>query len=156
MSERSAILDKVLDGLMSRYKERVPDVQKILNALKSEQVITSVDEIENDHIAFRTLGVPYLGIASLEKVFLHYGYQKRDYYHFAEKKLNAFWYAPPQDHYPRIFISELRIQDISPGAQEIIRSYTSEVMSDPVDQLDLRDGAAVDHFLHSGLWRLPR
>lgn len=155
MEEKLKTLDTVLSGLMQRYKERVPDVQKIIEALKSENIVSDIDEIENDHIAFRTLGVPHLGIASLEKIFLHYGYQRRDYYRFKEKKLNAYWYAPPLDHYPRIFISELRVQDLSSAAQEIITSYTDEVTSDPVDKLNLNDGIAVDSFLHSGLWRLP-
>jgi len=101
------------------------------------------------------MGVPPLGIQSLEKIFLHYGYTKRDAYFFKEKKLDAFWYAPPSPQLPRIFISELRVQDLSPRAQELITSYTSEVKTDPVDALNLDDAAAVDAFLHSGLWRLP-
>lgn len=155
MSDKLKTLNKVLGGLMQRYEERVPDVQKIFEALKSEDVITDTGEIENDHIAFRTLGVPNLGIASLEKIFLHYGYQKQDYYHFREKKLDAFWYAPPQNYYPRIFISELRVQDLSLSTQQILISYINEVKADPVDRLNLDDGSAVDAFLHSGLWRLP-
>lgn len=148
-------LETVLDGLMSRYKERVPDVGAIIQAMIAEGIIANDNEIENDHIAFRTLGVPHLGIQSLEKIFLHYGYTKKDFYDFPEKKLDAYWYAPPADKYPRIFISELRVKDLSPQAQDIIRNYTGEVKSDPVDGLDLDNGAAVDHFLHSALWRTP-
>lgn len=146
---------QVLNGLMSRYKERVPDVAVVLSAMKKEGLITSDDDIENDHIAFRTLGVPHLGIASLEKVFLHYGYEKRDYYYFAEKKLNAYWYAPPSPELPRIFLSELRVSDLSPRAQQLIHSYTDTVTADPVDSIDLDDAAATDLFLHSSLWHLP-
>lgn len=148
-------LDIVLNGLMTRYKERVPDVGGVINAMIKENIIHHDSDIENDHIAFRTMGVPHLGIQSLEKIFLHYGYTKRDYYLFPEKKLDAYWYAPPEEKYPRIFISELRVKDLSSRSQEIIHSYTSEVTSDPVDNLDLNDGAAVDHFLHSALWRTP-
>lgn len=148
-------LQAVLSGLMRRYKERVPDVGAIFNAMISEQVISDPSQIENDHIAFRTLGVPNLGIASLEKIFLYYGYQKRDYYYFPEKKLNAYWYSPADAADPRIFISELRVGDLSDWAQQIIHSYTDAVAADPVDKLDLDDPAAVDEFLHSGLWRLP-
>jgi hypothetical protein len=151
----SIILDKVLHGLMSRYQQRVPDVAAIIEAMIKENIIRQAGDIENDHIAFRTMGVPFLGIQSLEKIFLHYGYQKRDYYHFSEKKLDAYWYAPPQPHYPRIFISELRVKDLSPEIQQLIAGYTGEVTTDPVDQLNLDDAAAVDQFLHSGLWRLP-
>jgi hypothetical protein len=150
-----SVLDVVLDGLMRRYSERVPDVGKILGAMESSGMVGSRDEIENDHIAFRTMGVPQLGIRSFEKIFLALGYQKRDPYYFAGKKLDAFWYAPPTEKHPRIFVSELRVGDLSEEAQRIIRSYTDEVVSDPVDSLDLKDGEAVDRFLHSGLWRLP-
>lgn len=150
-----ATLDVVLDGLMRRYAERVPDVGRILGAMEAQGLVASRHEIENDHIAFRTMGVPQLGIQSFEKMFLHYGYQKRDPYFFAAKKLDAFWYAPPSPEYPRIFVSELRVRDLSEEAQRIILSYTDEVKSDPVDALNLDDGEAVDRFLHSGLWRLP-
>jgi hypothetical protein len=149
------MLDYVLNGLMQRYQERVPDVAAIIAAMINADLIQIPEDIENDHIAFRTIGVPQLGIQSLEKIFLHYGYTKRDAYHFKEKKLDAFWYAPPEPHYPRIFISELRVGDLSQEAQRIIHSYTDEVKSDPVDKLDLNDGPTVDLFLHSALWRTP-
>jgi hypothetical protein len=148
-------LDLVLDGLMTRYRERVPDVQAILDAMVTEGMIGDVKEIENDHIAFRSLGIPHLGIASLEKIFLALGYTKEDYYYFPEKKLDANWYAPPQDHYPRIFLSQLRAQDLSPAAQAIISRYTRHIVFDPVDFLDLSDGRALDKFLHSSGWPIP-
>lgn len=148
-------LDVVMSGLMHRYRQRVKAVDVILSHMLSAGIIAREQDIENDHIAFRTLGVPQLGIRSLEKIFLHYGYQKRDAYHFAGKKLDAFWYSPPTAEYPRIFISELRIHDLSIESQRIIRSYTDEVVSDPVDQLDLDSGEDVDRFLHQGLWRIP-
>lgn len=155
-------LTTVLDGLMTRYRERVPDVNGIIDALIDEEVIDTPDEIENDHIAFRTMGVPNLGLASFEKIFLYYGYQKRDAYNFAEKKLSAYWYAPPteqsagpESNLPRIFASELRVHDLSEQAQRIIHKYTDQVTSDPVDALDLDDAAAVDAFLHQPLWEMP-
>lgn len=70
---------------MDRYRNRVPDVNKILNAMVTEGIINNFDEIVNDHIAFRTMGVPQLGIKSLEKIFLHFGYSRKDYYDFPEK-----------------------------------------------------------------------
>ena len=155
MTKKEKTLKDVLNGLMKRYKERVPDVAAILDAMVREGVLQDPSEIENDHIAFRTMGVNYLGIESLEKVFLHYGYKKMDHYYFSEKKLDAFWYAPADPKDPRIFISELRVQELSKPVQDIIKGYTDEVKSDPVDSLDLDNAAAVDKFLHSGLWRLP-
>ncbi len=150
-------LDGVLTGLMSRYRERVPDVSGIINAMIAEGIITSADEIENDHIAFRTMGVPNLGLESFETIFLHYGYQKRDPFNFAEKKLTAFWYSPPagETNLPRIFASELRVHELSPTAQAIIHKYTDTITGDPADSLDLDDAAAVDAFLHQPLWNTP-
>lgn len=145
----------VMDALMSRYAERVPDVKKILNNLIKEGVIQNASDISNDHIAFRTMGVPHLGIASLEKIFLHFGYTKRDHYVFESKKLDAYWYAPPDEKFPRIFISELRVGDLSENARKIIHSYTDEVKSDPVDQLNMKDPVSVGNFLHEPLWRMP-
>lgn len=155
MENKLRLLQAVLDGLIRRYKERVPDVASIINAMMAEGVITKEQDIENDHIAFRTLGVSHLGVGSLEKIFLYYGYEKRDYYYFSEKKLNAWWYAPPVAGLPRIFISELRVGDLSEGAQKIIHRYTDKVQADPVDGLNLDDTEAVDHYLHRSSWELP-
>src|SRR5690606_4920860 len=117
----------VLEGLMKRYSERVPDVKKITRAMILEGIIGKEDEIENDHVAFRTMGVEHLGIRSFEKIFLALGYQKMDYFHFDAKKLDAYWFAPPEPHFPRIFVSELRVRDLPEETQKIIHSYTNEV-----------------------------
>ncbi|MDC6352362.1 DUF1338 domain-containing protein [Zeaxanthinibacter sp. PT1] len=151
----NTLFDTILEYLFSPYRERVPDVQKISRAMIQEGIIADEQEIVNDHIAFRTLGVPNLGIASFEKIFLHHGYTRRDYHHFPGKKLDAYWYAPPSEEYPRIFISELRVQDLSPTAQEIIGKYTGPITVDPVDRLDLDDPEQVGEFFHKPLWELP-
>jgi hypothetical protein len=119
-------------------------------------IIAGESDIENDHIAFRSLGVPFLGIASLEKIFLHLGYTRRDAYYFPAKKLNAYWYAPPEPRYPRIFLSELRVKDLSDDSRAIIRGYTKEVFADPVNAIDLDDAEQIDAYLHSSPWKLPR
>ena len=149
------VLEKVLDGLMATYKARVPDVLKVTEALIDHKIIERQADIENDHIAFRTMGVPNLGIASFEKIFKHYGYTPKDTYDFKSKKLNAQWYMPPSEEYPRVFISELRVNEFSKEVQDIITSYTNEVKSDPVDELDLDDAKQVNDFLHAALWKLP-
>ena len=155
MSSSPTPLDVVLDGLMERYRANVPDVGAIIRAMIEHGLIRTDRDIENDHIAFRTMGVPHLGIASLERVFLHHGYERRERFEFPVKKLSANWYRPPQPDYPRIFISELRVGDLSAGSQAIIRAYTDEVKADPVERIDLDDGVAVTEFLHAPLWRTP-
>lgn len=154
-SNKLETLDYVLNGLMRRYSERVPDVKTIIDAMVQKGIIENGSQIENDHIAFRTMGVPQLGVQSFEKIFLHYGYEKREHYFFEGKRLDAWWYSPPRPTDPRIFVSELRVDDLSFETQQIIKSYTDEVTSDPADRLDLDNGQEVDEFLHKPLWRTP-
>ncbi len=135
LMSQTQLLDWVLEGLMSRYSTRVSDASKVLSGMLSHGVIDDVSEIENDHIAFRTMGVPNLGIQSLEKIFLALGYRKEDFYRFEKKKLDAYWYSPPEPRFPRIFISELCVDALTPETQAIIRSYTDTLTEDPVDVL---------------------
>ena len=86
--------------------------------------------------------MPHLGIDSLERIFLHYGYERRD----------AFSYHPPADHFPRIFISELRVGVLSTEVRRIVRSYTDTLTSDMPTSIDLNDADAVDTRLHRPLW----
>lgn len=148
-------LEDILEALFQPYYNRVPDVEKISNAMINEGMIQSQNDIVNDHIAFRTLGVRNLGIASFEKIFLKYGYVKKDYYHFEGKKLDAYWYAPPSPKYPRIFMSELKVDHLSNKAQNIIAKYTRNIDLDPVDLLDLDNSKEIGEFFYKPLWQLP-
>ena len=153
--QSTTTMTQILDTLFNVYAARVPDVQKITKAMVTEGMVKSQNDIINDHIAFRTMGVPNLGIASFEKIFLAHEYQKRDYYHFAAKKLDAYWYAPPTPDLPRIFISELKVDLLSKSVQKCIRTYTDTVTKDPVDTLDLKDVEAVGNYFQTPLWELP-
>ena len=145
----------ILESLFDNYSDRVPDVKKITSALIESNIISNQSEIVNDHIAFRTMGVEFLGIQSLEKIFLHHGYVKKDFYSFKTKKLNAFWYSHSDENMPRIFISELKVNDLSENSKRIISKYTDQVTEDPVDKLDLSNANEVINFLSNPLWSLP-
>ncbi len=151
----STSLDIFLNILFERYRDKVPAVKKISEAMIKSGLVRSQLDIVNDHIAFRTLGVPHLGIDSFEKIFLYHGYQKRDFYYFEGKKLNAYWYSPPSNKYPRIFLSELIVSSLSQASQDIIHKYTNPIMSDPVDLLNLEDGEQIGDFFQHPLWQVP-
>lgn len=89
-----------------------------------------------DHFAFRTFNVDNCGISALAQFFLDFGYIARGELSFPAKHLRAVWFSPPQHlldcngegingPLPRIFISELLVDKLSPEAQEIIKKYTS-------------------------------
>lgn len=151
----STIMTQILDALFKVYESRVPDVRKITQAMTDKGMVESQMDIVNDHIAFRTMGVDNLGIASFEKIFLAHGYKRMNYYHFESKKLDAYWYSPPTDDLPRIFISELKVELLTESTQKIISKYTNTVDTDPVDRLDLNDVEAVATFFQTPLWTLP-
>ena len=149
------VMTRILDELFNIYAKRVPDVKKITSAMIERGMVSSQNEIINDHIAFRTMGVPNLGISSFEKIFLANGYKRMDFYHFAMKKLDAYWYSPPTEDLPRIFISELKVEKLSPKVQNIIRFYTDSIVQDPVETLNLDDYKAVAKYFQTPLWDLP-
>ncbi len=60
----------------------------------------------------------------------------------------------PVGKIPRVFISELRLQDLSTHAQNILAKYTKDIKQDPIDDIDL-DSAKVVSFLHRPLWDVP-
>jgi len=153
--KNSTKMTQILDILFNVYEERVPDVRKITKAMIERAMVNDQTGVVNDHIAFRTMGVPHLGIASFEKIFLAHGYTRMNFYHFEAKKLDAYWYAPPSSDLPRVFISELKVQLLSDYAKQTIKKYTNIVTSDPVNKLDLNDVKQVTDFFQTPLWSLP-
>ncbi|KAL3501332.1 hypothetical protein ACH5RR_035781 [Cinchona calisaya] len=121
----------ILASMEAIYLTRNPTAKSIL------ELVHSVDneQIYYDHFAFRTFGVNGHGIDSMARIFLDFGYVQREELRFPAKKLKAFWFSPPKVQFsdggagvngplPRIFISELLVDELSPQAQEIIRKYT--------------------------------
>lgn len=67
----------------------------------------------------------------MSKFFLDFGYKRREELRFPAKKLKAFWFSPPKvstsyrgggvnGPLPRIFISELLVDQLSPEAQVFV------------------------------------
>ncbi|KZV58770.1 hypothetical protein F511_13899, partial [Dorcoceras hygrometricum] len=122
---------KALAAMETIYLSKNPTAKAILELVRSVED----DRICYDHLAFRTFGVDKHGIDSMAKFFLDYGYVQREELRFPAKKLKAFWFSPPDiissdagtgvyGPLPRIFISELLVDQMSPETQNIIRKYT--------------------------------
>ncbi|XP_050374317.1 uncharacterized protein LOC126791866 [Argentina anserina] len=119
----------VLANMEAVYLSRNPTAKSVLDLVGSEE------QISYDHFAFRTFGVNGYGIDSMARFFLDFGYTSREELRFPAKKLRALWFSPPSyaNSYggagvngplPRIFISELLVDQMSPQTQEIIHKYT--------------------------------
>eukprot|EP00184_Porphyridium_aerugineum_P001801 CAMPEP_0184699204 /NCGR_PEP_ID=MMETSP0313-20130426/5556_1 /TAXON_ID=2792 /ORGANISM="Porphyridium aerugineum, Strain SAG 1380-2" /LENGTH=379 /DNA_ID=CAMNT_0027158253 /DNA_START=789 /DNA_END=1928 /DNA_ORIENTATION=+ len=134
------LLLDLLKSLLNNYKKQTPDAIKIEELMVAEKIVPNAAAIENDHIAFRTFNDPALGIDSIEQVFVPLGYKKRDYLNFEDKKLNAYWYSPPSEDLPRVFVSEIRVQDLSLAAQSIIHKHIpSNIPSPKKSTMSLED-----------------
>ncbi|POO00021.1 hypothetical protein TorRG33x02_041480 [Trema orientale] len=120
----------VLASMETVYLNRNPTAKAVLELVRSVEE----DRICYDHFAFRTLGVNGYGIDSMASFFLDFGYTPREELRFPAKKLRALWFSPPKNviheggsgidgPLPRVFISELLVDQMSPETQEIIRKY---------------------------------
>lgn len=99
----------------------------------------------NDHIAFRTFNDPRVGIDVLAAPFLQLGYIEKGDYEFTEKKLFAHHYELPEDpSAPKIFISELLLEEFSEDTQRIIGRA--------LDQIKAEDLASDTLLLKGRLW----
>ena len=88
---------------------------------------TEGSELPNDHIALRTFQDQRVGIKALEQVFTHSGYVAKDTYNFEAKKLFAQHYEHPDPAMPKVFISELLLQEFSPFLQETVNTILNSV-----------------------------
>ena len=87
------------------------------SAAKIHQVLGGGQAIVNDHIALRSFNTPELGLDAMEPLFLQMGYQRGGEYAFKAKKLLARHYEHPQPGVPKVFISELLLQEFSTELQ---------------------------------------
>lgn len=104
--------------LWEQYTAVTPQALRIHDAVASLNGV-----IQNDHVAFRTFRHGPLGIDHLEPLLQGMGYQPFDRYHFTQKKLEAFAYRHADPALPKIFLSELLIDQLSEQAQGIILRY---------------------------------
>ena len=119
--ERFAI--EVFDRLWIRYRSRVEHVVTYENIVREAQAT-----FVNDHIALRTFACqqPVTGIASIARVIQALGYRAAGAYDFAEKHLNAVHFQHANPDFPKLFVSELKVWELSQKSREIIeRSLVS-------------------------------
>ncbi|WP_158774707.1 DUF1338 domain-containing protein [Cobetia sp. L2A1] len=109
-------------ALWDDYVAMTPQAQKIQDAF-----VADGETIVNDHVAFRTFDRGPITLAALEPHLLALGYTRFAPYDFTEKKLRAFGYLPPSANLPRVFLSELKCDELSLPAQSIIDELVSQI-----------------------------
>lgn len=114
------LLTAVLSGYLAPYWERSPSAEV---AIAEVEAWLPGSEVGFDHFAFRTYGIDSMGISSVAQWFLDIGYTDGGAFEFEKKKLRARWYKPPSPQLPRLFVSELKVEEMSPETQAIINKY---------------------------------
>lgn len=133
----------LFDQIWEDYIAQNPEV-KYIHDLFVEQGET----VANDHIAFRTFNDPRVNIDVLSKAFLKVGYEYKGEYHFREKHVYArhFEFKSFKDA-PRVFISELKLEEMSTGMQAIVQDILNKIPQEVLESPD---------FVFSGnLWGKP-
>lgn len=129
-------LSELFSALWSDYAAITPQAQAISALLAGRG-----DHVHNDHIALRTFGLEGVDIEDLDRAFVGAGYEPIEHYEFPNKKLDACHYEHPRVGMPKVFISSLRVDELSEAAGVAIRKLVTQ----------LPPGAAAEpHFVVSG------
>jgi hypothetical protein len=116
----------IFNRLWKDYTTQNPDTKKVHDLLIAEG-----ENIMNDHIAFRTFNHPSINIDALAKVFLNNGYECKGDYHFEQKKLYAKHFEHKTDmNAPRVFISELLVEEFSDFLRNSVTEWISKIPQD--------------------------
>lgn len=115
-------IDLLFHQLWADYSTRNPIAGQIHNLLESKG-----ETVENDHVALRTFNLDSIGIDKLARPFTQLGYEEKGEYDFPEKKLFAKHWEHPSGNYPRVFISELKVEEFSSDFQKIIEILAKQV-----------------------------
>lgn len=115
----------LINQLWDVYRRINPQADQIVKLLTDRG-----EGIQNDHIAFRTFQDPRIGIDRLAEPFVAGGYQVGGEYHFQEKKLYAKHFQHPDPTLPKIFISELLLDEFSEPFREIINRMLDQLPPD--------------------------
>lgn len=132
MSEQ---VSQLFNNIWQNYLEVTPSANSI------HQLLGSGNDVINDHVAYRTFNLEKVGIDKLAQHLVALGYKECGEYHFEKKKLYAKHFEHADETQPKVFISELLVEEFSPEAQEIITRLVDSLDADLVNQ---------PNFLYSG------
>lgn len=115
-------LKSLLAQLWNDYAGLNPQAMRIHQLLEARG-----EKTQNDHIALRTFNLNRINITAMAKTFLELGYLEKARYDFPEKKLSAVHFENIDATQPKIFISELRVEECSQGLRSFITNLVEQV-----------------------------
>ncbi len=113
------ITQLIFEKLWEQYVERVPYARQY-----ADLVIGKGGKVVIDHIAFRTFNVHTgeqpEGIRAIKHILNFLGYVPVTKYKFPKKKLNSTHFEHPDETLPKIFVSQLEVNELPDWAQNMI------------------------------------
>ena len=115
------VTSQLLDQLWTQYLYRVSYARKYVDLVNQKG-----GKVVNDHIAFRTFnthtGEQPEGIRAIKHLLNFLDYQPVETYIFKKKKLKAIHFEHPDELFPKIFVSQLEVEQLPEWAQTIINN----------------------------------
>lgn len=131
MKAQNELVEGLFKQLWSQYINRVTHAKSYVDLVNKAS-----GNIVNDHIALRTFkantGEQPSGIEAMRRIFEPLGYTQKGEYVFIVKKLFAVHFEHPDPIQPKVFVSELQVDELSNEAQEAIArnvSHTKDALS---------------------------
>ena len=135
---------ELFEQLWQNYLQVTPSATAIHKLLGKE----NGKDVINDHIALRTFNLDKVNKEKLAAHFEAVGYKQCGEYDFEAKKLKAKHYEHTNPEMPKVFISELLVEEFSEPVQAIINKM--------VESLD-ESVLTADNFLYSGThWQVSQ
>lgn len=134
-------LAEILDVLWRDYVAVAPQAEDIRHLLASRGEILC-----HDHVALRTYGAPGIGADAVARPFERLGWRQREIYEIFCRGVRARCWQHPNAAIPKVLISEIAIEALSPGAQAVIGAL--------IDQLPARFGERGDLPWAGRPWRV--
>lgn len=136
----TAKVTALFDKIWQQYLTVTPSADKI------HQLLGNGNDVINDHVAYRTFNLEKVNLDKLAKHLLAIGYTECGQYDFAAKKLTAKHFEHSNNTMPKVFISELRVEEFPTAIQDIIHKLVEQLPESISEQAD---------FLYSGRpWKI--
>lgn len=131
---------KLFDNIWQQYIAVTPSANNI------HQLLGDGKKVVNDHVAYRTFNTDKVNLNKFANHLIALGYDECGQYNFVAKKLTAKHFEHQDASMPKVFVSELRVEEFSSSVQKIIHSLVEQLPDNISEQ---------PNFLYSGRpWKI--
>ena len=121
---------ELVDSLWCDFVGSTPQAARI-----RELLVARGEHVHHDHVALRTIAAPGLaaglepglGMDAIARRFEAEGFRPRERYRFDAAHLRARYWQHDDPNVPKVFIAELDVGALSPGAQAIFERLIAQV-----------------------------